>query len=567
MRKRKQPHRAWVCAQEGNADELERLLQANLHPDTAWKGRTLLWIAALNDHVACVDVVARAGGNVDKASPSTKTTPLHCAAASGHVASVETLLRASVNVHSRCRGGCTALLLAARRGHARVVTQLAAAKADINAPTGECTTPLYHAAAEASVACVQELLELGADAVMEYDTVSPLRAACNRRDVGTDKVLEMATLLLNAKASPNRADGWESSALHDAARLGLPDLIGLLTGAGADLHFRHEGGAPMSTAIECNQLGAVVALLQNKADAGANVAFVLGDTSSQRPREISALHQAALHGHVRIVDALLAAKASVGRDTILTTALRHGRAAVVHTLLAHKADASAALRASVKHGRADCVELLLDSVAGPGAYMLTALQAAVTHRAGLGCVNALLQHKNTGLLGAAAADDLSVLLWRVSAPCVALALLNHKASVEARDERRQTPLHVAAHRGCTGVARALLDHKADVLALDRKQRSPLHAAARSRNFSVAKLLLARGAHPGAVDFKGLTPLHLARSALVPLLAVGRAVPHKQAAFERKLILGRVHALYDVLVARENSPGAGTTGAEAGIAMQ
>ena len=345
---RKYPHRAWVCAQEGLSDELECLLRSRVYPNTAWSGRALMWVAAANNHVACVEAVARAGGDANKPNPPTKYTPLHCAAEGGHVASVDALLRIRANVHARCSLGCTALLLAARRDHVHVVTQLAAAKANVNAETKGYTTPLYHAAAEASVACVQELLQLGADVgVIEYTDVSPLRAVCNRYDVDQGSVLDIATLLLYARAGVHSAHRSIPSPLHDAVRLGISDLIGLLTSFKADVHSRHYGATPMANAVSHKQLRSVLSLVQNKVDvnfsnrdldlhtalhpcvmlhealfatpvncsAGAsninmNV-IAMPDASSGRLFAAPALCQAAELRHASIVDALLVAGANV----------------------------------------------------------------------------------------------------------------------------------------------------------------------------------------------------------------------------------------------------------------
>ncbi len=83
--------------------------------------------------------------------------------------------------------------------------------------------------------------------------------------------------------------------------------------------------------------------------------------------------------------------------------------------------------------------------------------------------------------------------------------LDQRGQVEARNERSQTLLTVAAIYRWPKIVRHLLAHAADVGARDALGRTPLHYAARRSHDSV-KLLLAAGADATARDHQGKSVL-------------------------------------------------------------
>ena len=90
------------------------------------------------------------------------------------------------------------------------------------------------------------------------------------------------------------------------------------------------------------------------------------------------------------------------------------------------------------------------------------------------------------------------------------ALLNF-IDPNTRNDRQQTPLHLAAELGSVGAVKTLIGAGADVNAADGMGAMPLHAAAGAGRADVIKILLASGADASMRLWGGQTALHLAAS--------------------------------------------------------
>jgi ankyrin repeat protein len=101
-------------------------------------------------------------------------------------------------------------------------------------------------------------------------------------------------------------------------------------------------------------------------------------------------------------------------------------------------------------------------------------------------------------------------------------LLAYGADVNARNQRKVTPLHMAARYGLARVAEALIRHGADLNARDTNRETPLYRAANLGHAGVVAVLLRAGADPTLADRRGQTPLDRATGkgfdAIVALLS-------------------------------------------------
>jgi ankyrin repeat protein len=199
-----------------------------------------------------------------------------------------------------------------KAGDVAAVRKLVAARADVNAPSGDGSTPLLWAAHKSD--------------------------------------LEMVRILLAAGAKPDVPNNYGVTPLLDASRTGDVAMIELLLKAGADPRRTHpEGETPLMAASRSGSLPAVRMLLDRGADVNATDAF----------QKQTALMWASAEGHVDVVDTLLKAGANpdlkahitsitqrrnadhpTGGFTALMWAARNGYEDVVRALVKGGADLS-----------------------------------------------------------------------------------------------------------------------------------------------------------------------------------------------------------------------------------
>ena len=90
-----------------------------------------------------------------------------------------------------------------------------------------------------------------------------------------------------------------------------------------------------------------------------------------------------------------------------------------------------------------------------------------------------------------------------------LKLIRKGASVHARTERGNTPLHFAAVKGHIGIVKLLVKYKANPNSQNSEGLTPLHYAAMYDNFRAAEVLILKGAKRNLKDGGGRTPLDCA----------------------------------------------------------
>src|SRR5262245_18950140 len=258
-------------------------------------GWTPLLLAAREDCVKCVDVLAAAGADLNIMDPE-QHTALIVALINGHYDVAGRLIDHGADLNVQDQVGQTALWAAVdahtmpdsnrppptemenKRSAWDIVTSLVEKGAAVDIPLrqrvpyrtkidrgadgilGAGTTPLLRAAKTGDAKVVKLLLEHGANplAVVNRGTTSILLAA----NVGTSEsdrtgrrktdagAIETIRLLMKAGADLNAVDGQGRTAAHGAALWGMTDVIKFLHQSGLDLTRKDSRGlTPLQTAL------------------------------------------------------------------------------------------------------------------------------------------------------------------------------------------------------------------------------------------------------------------------------------------------------------------------------
>ena len=259
------------------------------------------------------------------------------------------------------------------------------------------------------------------------------------------------------------------------------------------------------------------------------------------------MHEAAIHGHVDIIQLLLELKADVdirqtprgdatqrkfqGSRTPLHWAAEKGHLDVVDLLLENKADVDAKnstdrtpLHEAIRNSHTSVAKLLLDR----GASSTASDDEGWTplhHAADKGNVQLIRCLHDQGCdLEAKTTDNLIRYLNRfnVGTPLYFAAANGHEGAVIAllqlgadprcRNVTGEMPIHVACWRGFSPVVRIMLDAGVDIEEKDlRYEETPLLKAASTGQIGVLRLLLDHGANLDAVTQWGRNALKHAQS--------------------------------------------------------
>jgi cytohesin len=322
-------HSAAVTAQHEAA---ELLLRAGANPDLASFVPTPPSAASLSAAAAAPG--SASGTNASKSSKKGLSKGFLSASRSDTSKSREFTFTAPPDI-----GGRTALHLAARKGHVKVVEVLIRGKANISAARLDGSTPLHLAAFCGSDDTAQLLLDAGADP--------------NIRDATQNTALQLAAwdghlgvvrALIAKGADTEAADPYGRTPLILAAHDGHIEVVRELVSAGAKLEAATENGrTALFLAAEENQEDVVGVLLA--AGANSNTARIDGCTI---------LHVAATENLVGVARQLIAAGANVAKlinnHSPLTLAGGKGNLEIVQLLLGQHPDPSAPVPTGVHAG-------------------------------------------------------------------------------------------------------------------------------------------------------------------------------------------------------------------------
>jgi cytohesin len=302
------------------------------------------------------------GADVNARHAEGGSTPLHYAVLTNHPEVVEVLLDHGADLKALYKTSQTALHLAAASGYARCATLLIAHGADVNARDETGATPLSEASWTGEAEMVRLLIAKGANAndVNPQTGTTPLHAAASRG------YREVAKVLIDAGARADVRDKSGATPLYLALQFQRMDVVDLLVRDAT-------GNLPKPQSVD------VKAVLRDEVMRGqTNVVSMLLDRMPPLG-STTLLHDAALKGHVDIMELLLSHGAEVNSlnaqgATALHDAALAGQRAAADALLKHGANINARdsesgatpLHQAASWGRRSVVELLLARHADPG---------------------------------------------------------------------------------------------------------------------------------------------------------------------------------------------------------
>jgi len=350
------------AARAGNLQQAQELLAlgmpVNGHDAL---GGTPLHDAAWSGETEVAAYLIRMGADVNARHAEGSSSPLHYAVLTNHPEVVELLLTHGADVQALYKTGQTPLHLAAARGYGRIATLLIAHGANVNARDETGATPLSEAAWTGEAEMVRLLIAKGANAsdVNPETGMTPLHAAASRG------YREVAKALIEAGARADVRDKSGATPLYLALQFQRMDVVDLLV-------RDSQGNLPKPQAID------VKSVLRDEVLRGQTnvVAMVLDRMPPLGSTTL--LHDAALKGHVDVLELLLAHGADVNSlnaqgATALHDAALAGQRAAAETLLKHGANIDARdsesgatpLHQAASWGRRGVVDLLIARHADP----------------------------------------------------------------------------------------------------------------------------------------------------------------------------------------------------------
>ncbi|KAL3868933.1 hypothetical protein ACJMK2_041685 [Sinanodonta woodiana] len=221
------------------------------------------------------------------------TTPLILAAANNHLECVKELLKQGADPGARRLTGTCALFFAAQGGFLDIVKVLVSHGAPVDLPSYDGGTPLFVACQCNHLDVVKELLDAGSDIHCQM-----VDGATSLFITAQNGHLKLLKFLIEKGADIDMKRKDNATALWIAAQMGHANIVRELISAGSDIDaVREDGATPLFKACHKGHLEVVEELLKHKPRLGL------------LPNGETALHAAALFGHMKITKLLMAANA------------------------------------------------------------------------------------------------------------------------------------------------------------------------------------------------------------------------------------------------------------------
>jgi ankyrin repeat protein len=416
-------------------------------------------------------------------------------------AAARALLKTGVDVNAAQGDGATALHWAAHWDDEEMTGLLLGAGAAVNSTNELGVTPLWLACLNASPAMVARLLKAGADPNIGLPSgETPLMTAVRSGNV------EVVKLLLAGGADVSASENIQGqTALMWAAADRFPQVVRVLIELGADVHARSQvrrrrigtelGGYNAAASREIDKGGYTPLLFAVQQGTLESVKLLLAagaDVNDTAPEGTSALVVAAHSGHGPVAAFLLAHGADPNADgagyTALHAAILRGDAELVKALLARGANPNAALARATPARRNSADYALEFGLVGASPFWLAAqflepaimrillengADASFVMKGGVTPVMASVQARRRvepGFTADPIRDEQLVL------DAVTIAL-DQGVDVNAAGKDGNTALHGATSRRLNRVIERLVERGATIDARNEKGQTPLALAA------------------------------------------------------------------------------------------
>ncbi|NWI47252.1 ANKR6 protein, partial [Picathartes gymnocephalus] len=250
--------RLLVAAYKGQVENVVQLINRGAKVAVTKHGRTPLHLAAHKGHLHVVQVLLKAGCDLDIQDDGDQTA-LHRAAVVGNTDIIATLIEEGCALDRQDKDGNTALHEACWHGFSQSAKVLVKAGANVLAKNKAGNTPLHLACQNSHSQSTRVLLLGGSRADLKNnagDTCLHVAARYNH--------LPIIRVLLSAFCSVHEKNQAGDTALHVAAALNHKKVVKLLLEAGADASVVNNAGqTPLEVARQHNN--PEVALLLTKA--------------------------------------------------------------------------------------------------------------------------------------------------------------------------------------------------------------------------------------------------------------------------------------------------------------
>nr|KAF6340938.1 ankyrin repeat domain 6 [Myotis myotis] len=250
--------RLLIAAYKGQAENVVQLINKGAKVAVTKHGRTPLHLAANKGHLAVVQILLKAGCDLDVQDDGDQTA-LHRAAVVGNTEVISALTQEGCALDRQDKDGNTALHEASWHGFSQSVKLLVKAGANVLAKNKAGNTALHLACQNSHSQSTRVLLLGGSRADLKNnagDTCLHVAARYNH--------LSIIKLLLSAFCSVHEKNQAGDTALHVAASLNHKKVVKILLEAGADVTIVNNAGqTPLETARYHNN--PEVALLLTKA--------------------------------------------------------------------------------------------------------------------------------------------------------------------------------------------------------------------------------------------------------------------------------------------------------------